>query len=185
MRKQQIFNAILEIISEKGVSHLTTTEIAKKIGISQPAIYKHFKNKDELILYFIKHLKEELEKIIEKANEGADFFEKLEKLYKAHFEFVSNTKVIPRFPFSDEIHGEKNVEKREEFKDVCFKYYLQEIEKIFLHNGIKKIDEKICANILMGSFLSVSLKWMLSGMEYPLEKEIPDLIKFWKDYFMQ
>ncbi len=183
MRKRQIFNAILHIISEKGVSYITTTEIAKLIGITQPALYKHFKNREEIILYFINELKVELEKIIKKANKGKDFFEKITILYEAHFDFVEKTKVIPRFPFSDEIHGESNKNKRLVFNNICFNYYQSEIEKIFKYNGVKNVDEKICAKIFLGSLISCSLKWMLNDMNFPLKSEIPGLIKFWKEYF--
>ncbi len=182
MRKRQIFIAVNNIISEKGLSALTTTEIAKRVGISQPAIYKHFKNKDEILLYFIGEIRKELEKIIKKANSGKNFFEKIENLYNAHFKFVTETKVMPRIVFSDEIHGIENYDKKIKFRKECFDFYKNEIEKIFKNCEIKKIDEKICAEIIIGTFMSVSLKWMLYDMKYPLEKEIPPLMEFWKNY---
>ena len=182
-RKAEIFNAILKILSEKGTSSFSTTEIAKIVGFSQPALYRHFKNKNELILFFIEELKHKLEKIIEKANSGKDFFDKLEKLYEAHFDFVEKTKVIPRFVFSDEIFDKNSTEKMEKFKKVCFNYYMREIENIFKNNGIKKVNSEVCAKLLMGSFLSYSLKWLLSGMNYSLKDEIPEMMEFWKNYF--
>ncbi len=181
MRKKEIFNAIIEIISQKGISYISTTEITKKIGISQPAIYKHFKNKDEIILYFIDELKNELKKIIDFANKGKDIFEKIQRLYEAHFKFVESTKVIPRIVFSDEIHDIKTDKKRIKFKEVCFDYYRNEITKIFLEENINREKAELYAQILLGSFLITALNWMLDGMKYKLNSEIPKFLDFWKN----
>jgi len=45
VRKQQIIEASLKIISEKGLGSLTTAEIAKEIGISEATIFRHFNSK--------------------------------------------------------------------------------------------------------------------------------------------
>ena len=179
-RKTQIFEAIVNIISESGFSHVTTTEIAKKIGISQPALYKHFKNRDEIILYFIDEVKKHLQKIVEYANRGNTLREKLENLYIAHFEFVENTKIIPKVVFSDEILDDRSTLKRDKFRDVCFNYYRKEIENIFLSYNVK--NSKTCAQIIIGSFLSTALKWHLKGSTYNLKKEIPMLMDFWEKF---
>ncbi len=181
MRKKEIFHAIIEIISEKGISYISTTEIAKKIGISQPGIYKHFKNKDEIILYFIDELKNELKKVIDFASKGRNLLEKIERLYEAHFKFVESTKVIPRIVFSDEIHDIKTDKKRIKFKEVCFNYYRNEIIKIFLEENIDREKAELYAQILLGSFLITALNWMLDGMSYKLKSEIPKFLDFWKN----
>ena len=181
MRKKEIFRAIIEIIDEKGVSHLSTTEIAKKVGISQPAIYKHFKNKDELILYFIDELKNELKNIINHANKGRNLIEKIKRLYEAHLNFVESNKVIPRIVFSDEIHDIKTDKKRIKFKEVCFDYYRGEIVKIFLESGIKKEKAYLYSQIILGTFIIMTLNWMLNGMNYKLNSEIPSFVNFWKE----
>lgn len=41
--------AALELLNEVGVDGLTTRRLADKLGVKQPALYWHFKNKQELL----------------------------------------------------------------------------------------------------------------------------------------
>lgn len=47
-RKAQILQAALEIAFEAGPDRLTTGMIADRLGLTQPAIYKHFRNKEDI-----------------------------------------------------------------------------------------------------------------------------------------
>jgi len=46
--KQEILKVALEIFATKGYENSSVEEIAKKLNITKPAIYYHFKNKKEL-----------------------------------------------------------------------------------------------------------------------------------------
>ena len=47
-RKAEILQAALDLAFEKGPNRLTTGMIAARLGLTQPAIYKHFKNKEDI-----------------------------------------------------------------------------------------------------------------------------------------
>lgn len=49
VRQQQITEAALQVIGIKGISGATTTEIASEAGISEGNLYRHFKNKEDII----------------------------------------------------------------------------------------------------------------------------------------
>jgi len=170
-RKEEIFFIIAKIISEKGLSEVSTTEVAKRLGVSQPAIYKYFKNKDEMIIYFISHLKEQLAKILEKANEGRTTFEKLHILYENHFALIEKTKILPRVIFSDTIYIGDN-KKRISLKEVI-SFYKDGIRNILKEgidkNEIKDINLSIGTNLVIGLVISCTLEWMLNGMNYSLK----------------
>ncbi|MCG6168572.1 TetR/AcrR family transcriptional regulator [Leptospira sp. FAT2] len=48
--QKKIFLAAVEIFAQKGFSAATTVEIAKKAGVAEGLIFKHFKSKKELLL---------------------------------------------------------------------------------------------------------------------------------------
>lgn len=48
--QKKIFLAAMEIFAQKGFSATTTGEIAKKAGVAEGLIFKHFKSKKELLL---------------------------------------------------------------------------------------------------------------------------------------
>jgi len=50
IRKEQIAEAALAIVSEGGVGSLTVRKVAKRVGFSAPALYRHYKNKSEILL---------------------------------------------------------------------------------------------------------------------------------------
>ncbi len=178
-RKEEIFFIIAQIISEKGLSEVSTTEVAKRLGVTQPAIYKYFKNKDQMLTYFISHLKDQLENILKKTRRGKTTISKLKILLEAHFELIEKTKILPRVIFSDEIHI-GNPEKREALLYVInfYKNGIKEILKEGMDKGeIKKIDENIGANLIIGIIISCTLSWMLEGMNYSLKKKSKEVIK--------
>jgi len=47
-RQTQIIQASVAIIATKGIQGLTMKKIAASIGISEPAIYRHFASKNEI-----------------------------------------------------------------------------------------------------------------------------------------
>lgn len=53
--RDQILDAAAEIMRNRGVVEATTKEIAKAAGYSEAALYKHFSDKEDLILNVLQH----------------------------------------------------------------------------------------------------------------------------------
>jgi TetR/AcrR family tetracycline transcriptional repressor len=49
IEKEKIVDAALQLLDEVGIDHLTTRKLAERLGVQQPALYWHFKNKQALI----------------------------------------------------------------------------------------------------------------------------------------
>lgn len=48
-RQLQIIDAAIELIAQGGIQQLTMKNLSKLIGISEPAIYRHFENKSSIL----------------------------------------------------------------------------------------------------------------------------------------
>ncbi len=48
-RREEIARAVLRIIGEQGLTSLTTTSLAKEIGLTSGALFRHFKSLDEIL----------------------------------------------------------------------------------------------------------------------------------------
>ncbi|MDD3723186.1 MAG: TetR/AcrR family transcriptional regulator [Lutibacter sp.] len=59
-RQAQIKEAVLEIISSEGLSKLSTKNLAAKVGVSEGAIYRHFKSKKNILLSVIEDVQDNL-----------------------------------------------------------------------------------------------------------------------------
>lgn len=49
LNKEKIFSVTEEIIMRKGVEKTTLSDIAKELGVTHAAFYKHYKNKEDLL----------------------------------------------------------------------------------------------------------------------------------------
>ena len=58
-RKSEIIKATLELASENGLAAVSMNQIAEKLGISKPALYKHFESREEIIKNMYSFLREE------------------------------------------------------------------------------------------------------------------------------
>ena len=103
-RKQQIAQAAMEIISEEGVHNLVMVKIAKRVGVTDAALYKHFDSKNDMLLYMIEELKQSmLHQLLEEVMQIDSPIERLEKLLVFQLEFIENNKGIPRIIFSESL----------------------------------------------------------------------------------
>jgi len=59
-RRKDIVKAILTLAFEVGPDAVSTSLIAKRLGVSQPALYKHFKTKDAIWLVASEELSERI-----------------------------------------------------------------------------------------------------------------------------
>ncbi|HEY4200763.1 MAG TPA: TetR/AcrR family transcriptional regulator C-terminal domain-containing protein [Devosiaceae bacterium] len=49
LERQKIIDAALDLLNEVGLDQLTTRKLAERLGVQQPALYWHFKNKNALL----------------------------------------------------------------------------------------------------------------------------------------
>ena len=49
-RQKEIIEVSLNLIAGKGIQGLTIKNISKEIGISEPAIYRHYENKIQILI---------------------------------------------------------------------------------------------------------------------------------------
>lgn len=75
IRKEQIKEAVLEIIYQDGIGKFTTKRLAAKIGISEAAIFRHFASKKEIFVDILNDVDNQLlsaMREIEKERASAD-----------------------------------------------------------------------------------------------------------------
>jgi AcrR family transcriptional regulator len=70
--KNELIDAGVELISKKGIDSLSLRSLAKQLGVSHTAIYRHFKNKESLVLQIIEHGYTLLHTSLEKAVKESD-----------------------------------------------------------------------------------------------------------------
>jgi AcrR family transcriptional regulator len=68
IRKKQIISAARKLIVKKGSEHLTVKAIAKEVNLTEAAIYRHFKNKKEILSYLMSQITTSMLEEIDRAS---------------------------------------------------------------------------------------------------------------------
>ncbi len=180
-RQTEIMEAALEIINTLGIQGLTIKNISKKVGISEPAIYRHFESKTDILIGILSNLKDMAEMLSEMMNNyKATATEKINFLFSRMLELFTETPSMVSVIFSEEIFKNDEVLKAKIFDIVNL--HTQTIEAIISEgqqeNNIRTdIDAKNLALIAMGSFRLMVKKWELQNHNYSLQKEGKNLIE--------
>jgi len=95
-RKAEIESATLALAYEHGPAQVTTTMIAERLGMTQPAIYKHFPNKTELWQSITRTLGARIaDNIANARTEAATPLEQLRHLALGQLRLVHDTPALP------------------------------------------------------------------------------------------
>lgn len=89
VRQLQIIRAARQIITTRGMEHLTIEAIAEEVGLTEGAIYRHFESKQEILLALLQEIEDLLFERLQEAQEGITSpLEKLEGILKTHLSHV-------------------------------------------------------------------------------------------------
>ena len=172
-RQIEILDVSKELIGAKGIQNLTIKNIANKMSFSEPAIYRHFKDKAEIIksvlLFQREIIKKGIFKIIESDISSVD---KLKTIMDFQFNhFKGNPSIITII-----------------FSESSFQYFVAEV----IRKMIKKRNQKLIqilkegqveesirndisaeqiSTIIMGSMRLTVLNWKLSDFDTDLKKD--------------
>ncbi len=179
-RQKEIVETALDLIANKGIQGLTIKNLSKTIGISEPAIYRHFENKTAILMSLLNNFREMavmlsglMDTFEGTAAEKIGFmFTKMLGLFTENPSMIS---VI----FSEEIF--KNDELLKNKIVEILNLHAETIEKIIRKGQAEKnvredIDEKSLALLVMGSLRLLVKKWDLNNYNFNLNKEGHNLI---------
>ena len=173
IRQEQIKQAVLDIIYTDGLKNLSTHNLAKRIGMSEGSIFRHFPTKQAIILSIIDDVQNDfIGQLREVSTTGEEPEIRLRKFICATIEYLVANKGITMLLFSEASHN----------NDASMKSSLQQIfnnqkklvSKIFL-DGIAagKWDESVpvenLAMLYMGIPVSLNIELILSGGEFHVD----------------
>ncbi len=174
-RQKQIIEASVNLIAEGGIQELTIKNISGKIGISEPAIYRHFKSKTDILLSILKIFEGFASETLEKTeNMESAGINDVEAFMMGRFKKMAEKPVFASVVFSEEIFRNE---------PALSKMVLNIIElhgralvlllKKTVASGEIRGDvpaEKLC-HILMGSIRLLVKKWFLTDFSFDLMEE--------------
>ena len=94
-RKEQIVQTCMDIFTESGTDGLTMKAIAERVRISEPAIYRHFENKEAVIIAMVVHIRDEIFRYVDEiAAQSLNAVEKLHRIFEHHLYYLKEKRAI-------------------------------------------------------------------------------------------
>jgi len=185
VRKEEIIQAALAVVGEKGVRALTISAIAASAGMSEANIYRHFSGKDEIFAALADYIGSGvMGKAAEIAGGSRNPLEKLEIIFFSHITLIAEHPGIPRFVFSDDIHlGHRNVADK---LAVRIGNYFETVTGVIaagIAEGELKpgLSPRETALTLLGMIQLSALRWTISNASFQMR---PEAEKLWQNFLI-
>lgn len=174
-RKVQIVAEVLRIADEIGPDRLSTTDVARAIGISQPAIFRHFPTKSALWLAVAEDIGVRLQRDWTAAEAAADGPRaRLKALINAQLVAIAETPALPSILFSRELQVENHA-LRDVFRGLLAAFQGRLVAAISdlqaAGDFSREVNPEDIAILLTSLVQGVAIRWTLGARGFSLVDE--------------
>lgn len=179
-RQLEIIEAAGRLLTSSGVSGLTIKNLAKEMGFSESALYRHFTSKEEIIVALLTYLADLMDERLSRLIKGdEDPEEKFRKLFGSQVELFSKHPHFIVAVFSDGLMEESQKINLAILKIMTVN--MKHLMPIILEGQQKKIftnsiTTEELVHIVMGSFRLQMFKWRIAHFKFNLEKSANNII---------
>lgn len=178
-RQEMIIDEAIKIIHAEGYQSLSIRELAKRVKISEPAIYRHFLNKEDIILGILNRILD-LDHLLEKEILSKKTAKnKVRQFIQFHFDFLEKNHEMTSILFAEDMFDQSDIlRKRLLFIIQKRKNLLNTIiEEGKLNNEIVNVDTQDLLTIIIGMIRMIVLDWRLSNFNFSLSLRGKNAIK--------
>lgn len=186
-RKEAIIITAIEIIDELGLQGLTSREIAKRQSISEGTLFKHFKNKSEIILAVLDHFSQYdldiMKTVTERGMKPIDGIRYFIDTYSVYYENYPAIASILH-TYNELMSTPDFYEKVRSIINNRMECIIGLIEEGKRMGEIKdSVDTENLMFIIFGIERSICLKWKMEGYKFSLRERIMSALNMTLDVF--
>lgn len=175
-RQIEIMEAATNRISKHGIQHLTIKTLAEDIGVSEAALYRHFKSKNVILLslleYFQAEMKGRMQAVMSEPLGTAG--DELRAIFYSQLQSFTAKPAIVSVIFAESIfHFDEGLSKKvAEIMEMMQEHVKSNIQKGQEKGQYSKlVGTSTLTTIIIGGMRMAVLKWKLSGYRSNLIKE--------------
>ena len=184
VRKKQIMDAARKLIMRSGSEHVTVRNMAKEVGISEAAIYRHFKSKTEILSFLADSVADGLLHDIDTAGSvGFTSLDIIDEILRTHLSRIEQRRGLSFLVLAEIISfGDKSLNKKVSDN---IRIYVDRL-KLLLSDGVRAglisqdVDLEAAALLLFGMIQGLVNIWALSGFKFDLTEKYSGLWKVYK-----
>ncbi len=175
-RKEQLVLTAIDIIDDIGIQNLTTREIAKRQKISEATLFRHFKNKNELIIAVLDYVTQFDADILQSSKlKHQKPIDALIFMITSYVEYYENYPAITTVLqiFDVLLYEEDLAKKVKEIQASRTSMIRQMIEEAMEAGDLKKnLDSDMIAIMIIGFLREICLEWRVGGCTFPLKDKM-------------
>jgi AcrR family transcriptional regulator len=175
LRKAEIVATVLDLADSIGPDRVTTAAVAASVGVTQPALFRHFPTKAALWKAVADHVSDQLSTAWHGALAGADTpAARLTALVAAQLGQIAATPAMPMLLFSRELNVE-NEALRAAFRGLLAAFQAHLVEEIAAGQRAgawrRDVAAADAAVLVTGLVQGVAIRWALGARDFPLVEE--------------
>jgi AcrR family transcriptional regulator len=175
-RKAEIVATAIRLSADVGPDRVTTQHLADAVGVTQPAIFRHFATKSDIWTAVGDHIASEMSAIHSHAValDDGDAHDVLHKLVGQHFVHISKNPAIPAILFSRELQAE-NAPLREKFAALrsercnAIAALIRRAQDAGQHGA--HLVAQDAAHLVIAAIHGLSMRWLLEDRAFDLAEE--------------
>ena len=174
-RQQEIVDTAIDIIARRGIQELTIKNLSGRIGISEPALYRHFENKHAILVAILDSFAEWSTKTLsEIADSNLAPADKVVEVFRRHTARFVESPATSGVLFAEEIF--KNEPALAERVMQIMRVAQNSVHRILeegMEAGVFRRDVSIehLAVTSLGSLRLLVTRWRLRGYDFDLHEQ--------------
>jgi len=185
IRKKQIIAAARKLIVKKGSEHLTVRAIAKEVNITEAAVYRHFKNKREILSFLLSHIMASMMDEIDRAlSDTPPSLETLHSILINHLSKIEQARGMSFQIIAEVISfGDRNL-NREVYESI--NVYIEKLKDL-ITEGVRggfireDVDLDSCATLLFSMIQGMVNIWALGHYRFDLSDKFELLWRVFRE----
>lgn len=173
-RRAEIANAAGAVMVRRGSEHITIKEIAKEIRVSEGAIYRHFRNKRDILSLLLEHAEASLSNDIERSfSPGRTPLQILEHAMKNHISSIEQRNGVSFQVIAEVVSlGDKRLNRQ---ASGALERYTGRMRDL-VAEGVKareirdRVDPETAARLIASVIQGLVNSWSLSNCGFDLEE---------------
>lgn len=176
-RRAATVDAVIELAAEQNPSEITTTAIAKRMGVTQGALFKHFPTKDAILQTVMEFVANRLLSRVDKAARAAPTpVAAIEAIFMTHIEFVVEHPGVPRMLFGELQHARLTAPKR--MAQTLIRRYGERLQGLIEEGKAAgelsaSLDTGAAAVLFIGTIQGLVMQSMLAGDVELIREDAP------------
>jgi AcrR family transcriptional regulator len=172
-RRESIIVSTIEILHEVGLQNLSTKLIAKREGVSEGTLFRHFKNKTEIMIAVIEHFSQFDNAIMQASiNKGLSPIETIRHFICAYAEYYENYPEITAIGQAyDSLMCDPELSEKVRKIIVSRSNFIVKTIRDGQENGTIQADisAELLEDLILGGTRDICLKWRIAKFSFSIK----------------